>query len=189
MQEGKIGYLVKPRAYVTREMLQLVPFFGVENDAFNGYDEARFFRMLELLSGYREKARFVPAPDVVGDFDKTLYIFGKMQPVLKDLGFPVAIVTQDGATVDRIPWSDVDALFVGGSNRHKDRESRDLILEAKRRGLWVHVGRVNTRRRIRYCLELGVDTFDGTGFDRFSNRELRNLFRWEGEYQRQIRLL
>jgi hypothetical protein len=47
-----------------------------------------------------------------------------------------------------------------------------LIREAKWRGKWVHVGRVNTLRRIAWCKALGVDSIDGSGFARFTRARL-----------------
>lgn len=49
----------------------------------------------------------------------------------------------------------------------------DICREGKRRGLWIHGGRVNSRRRIRYMLGLGcVDSIDGTGFDLYRDTHL-----------------
>ena len=38
----------------------------------------------------------------------------------------------------------------------------ELIREAQRRGMWVHVGRVNGGARFAWCEALGVDSCDGT---------------------------
>ena len=35
---------------------------------------------------------------------------------------------------------------------------------AKRAGKWIHVGRVNSERRIRWAASLGADSIDGTGW-------------------------
>jgi hypothetical protein len=51
-------------------------------------------------------------------------------------------------------------LFVGGSDYHKLKESPVLIGEARRRGLWIHVGRVNSIRRMN--MFESVDSVDGT---------------------------
>ena len=43
---------------------------------------------------------------------------------------------------------------------------RDACREARRRGKWVHMGRVNGLRRLRIALDFGVDTVDGTSLTR-----------------------
>jgi EAL domain-containing protein (putative c-di-GMP-specific phosphodiesterase class I) len=51
-------------------------------------------------------------------------------------------------------------------------QAASLVREAKERGMWVHVGRVNTLQRICWCMALGVDSIDGSGFARFTRARL-----------------
>jgi hypothetical protein len=39
---------------------------------------------------------------------------------------------------------------------------RVIVAEAKRRGVWVHMGRVNSLKRMRYAESIGCDSADGT---------------------------
>jgi len=56
-----------------------------------------------------------------------------------------------------------DALFVGGTTQYKlGPETAECIRWAKRLGLWVHVGRVNSLTRFKYFQLLGADSCDGT---------------------------
>jgi len=56
-----------------------------------------------------------------------------------------------------------DALFIGGSTEYKlGPETAEFIRWAKRLGLWVHVGRVNSLKRFRQFQLLGADSCDGT---------------------------
>jgi len=72
-----------------------------------------------------------------------------------------------------VPWGRFQALFVGGSTRWKlGPHAATLIREAKWCAKWVHVGRVNTLRRIAWCKALGVDSIDGSGFARFTRARL-----------------
>ena len=41
------------------------------------------------------------------------------------------------------------------------------MAEAKRRRKWVHMGRVNSERRIRYAASIGCDSIDGTKWVRW----------------------
>ena len=70
-------------------------------------------------------------------------------------------------------WPRIDALFIGGSTDWKlGAATRALVREAKRRGLWVHMGRVNSLKRIAYTAEIGCDSIDGTGWMRWRNIRL-----------------
>jgi len=70
-------------------------------------------------------------------------------------------VSQDGITPEITPWDFFDTLFVGGTDTHKlSNEAGIMIAEAKGRGKWVHVGRVNSETRIkRFWM---ADSVDGT---------------------------
>lgn len=121
---------------------------------------------LEWLAGlrrYRERTLFAVAPDVVGDAQATLIRSLPYLPTIRQLGFPAAFVSQDGCTSALVPWDQCDWLFVGGTDAWKLSEaSWGLSAEAKRRGLKVHVGRVNSYQRLALCAFHGVDSADGT---------------------------
>jgi hypothetical protein len=107
--------------------------------------------------------RFVVAPDVVADAAATLERSGPWLGRIRSAGRRVALVAQDGLTPAGTPWAAIDALFVGGSTEWKlGPPARELITEARRRGVWVHIGRVNTARRYAYALAVGADSVDGT---------------------------
>jgi hypothetical protein len=57
-----------------------------------------------------------------------------------------------------------DVLFIGGSTEWKlGRHAIDCIHEAKRLGVPVHIGRVNSQIRFRHFQLVGADFCDGTG--------------------------
>lgn len=107
--------------------------------------------------------RFAVAPDVVGDHAATLERSVPMLPRIRALGLPVAFVGQDGATPDALPWVDFDALFIGGSDDWKLGEAaRSVVSAARGHGKWVHMGRVNSQRRLQYAADIGCHSADGT---------------------------
>jgi hypothetical protein len=110
-------------------------------------------------------------PDVVGDHAATLRLFGwwcdEWRSEYACIPFPLAFVLQDGCRPADVPWDEIVAVFVGGSTRFKLRESEALVTAAKTHGKLVHVGRVNTLRRLRFAHDLGADTVDGTAFSMF----------------------
>jgi len=166
----RVGRLVSPRS---GNRIKPGERWAADNDAFLAWDKARFRRMLDRFEGI-PGCLFVAAPDVVADARATLGRFAEWQPTLAARGFPVAMVAQDGAESLALPWGEVDALFVGGSTDWKlSAHAADLAGEAKARGKWIHVGRVNTRRRLRIAYDIGADSCDGTGWSRFPDLYLR----------------
>lgn len=161
--EGLVG--IRPVALNTSR------WWCLDNSVFTGkFEEKKWLKTIEKLRDWKEKCLFVTIPDVlhrlpnksvVGDCVATLGQFRKYRSMVKD--FPVALVSQDGIREQRrdIPWDDFDCLFVGGSNNHKlGDEGRWIIEEAKIRGKWVHVGRVNSKKRMNLFCD--ADSWDGT---------------------------
>jgi hypothetical protein len=133
----------------------------LDNGAFSDkWNEATWLATLEHWQPYAATCIAAVCPDVVGDAGATLARFAQYAPTIRAHGYPVAFVTQDGLTMDAVPWSDFGVLFVGGSTEHKLHGAWDFIMEAKRRGLWVHVGRVNSAERIEHFWM--ADSCDGT---------------------------
>lgn len=146
--------------------------WAADNDAFGAWDEDRFRVMLDALATV-PGCRFVTAPDVVGDHEATLERFFAWEDELAATRLPVAFVLQDGCDGGDVPWDRIAAVFVGGTDLFKMGEpARALVDEAKRLGKWVHMGRVNGRRRIKYALAIGCDSFDGTSMSWFKDRWL-----------------
>ena len=111
----------------------------------------------------RSRCLFAVAPDVVGDAAATLARSLPWLPQIRALGYPAAFVAQNGAEDITLPWDEFDVLFIGGDTAWKlGRHARRLVSEAKARGKWVHMGRVNSARRLRYADAIGCDSADGT---------------------------
>jgi hypothetical protein len=142
--------------------------WAADNGAFSDFDPAAFKAMLARHRYARDRCLFVAAPDVVGDADATLAKFDGWAPTIRALGYPLALVAQDGLRPDHVPWHLVAAIFIGGTTGWKLSSSAAHVIEAARlRGRWIHMGRVNTRRRLHYAAALGVDSVDGSGWSRF----------------------
>lgn len=139
---------------------------GLDNGCYAqgaSFDPGAWLEWLAALRRYRERTLFAVAPDVVGDAVATLARSLPYLPTVRQLGFPAAFVTQDGCTIELVPWGAFDVLFVGGSDAWKlSRMSWALCAEAKRRGVKVHVGRVNSFERLSLCALWDVDSADGT---------------------------
>lgn len=166
-----LGVLSSPRC-VYRDAHAKGFQWAADNDAFLAWDDAAFVRMLDKITGI-PGCLFVTAPDVVGDADATWGRFLHWHSTLEKTGQPIAFVAQDGIEHSTIPWESIDALFIGGTTEFKlSALVADLVYTAKGLGKLVHMGRVNTRRRIRYAQSIGCDSIDGTNFSMYRRTNL-----------------
>lgn len=139
---------------------------GKDGQPGTGYPGDRAY--LELLSRMsargRERCLFAVAPDVLGDAAATIERSARFVYKIRGwFGLPVALVAQDGLEGLDVPWTWFDVLFIGGSTAWKlGPAARSLTAEAKARGKRVHMGRVNSLRRLRYAEAIGCDSADGT---------------------------
>jgi len=182
---NQVGVLVVPAARNRPETLQLQPGkWAMDNGAYSGFEAAAFVQMLEDFHG-APGCRFVAAPDVVADAHATLARWPFWSRVIRGVGFGPALVAQDGMTPADIPWSEVTAVFIGGSTEWKwGPIARGIIGCAKARGVWVHMGRASTRKALFEAARLGVDSFDGSAFSRWRDRMDEGV-RWAADAQQQ----
>lgn len=181
--EPWLGQLLCPRS---RNAIVL-KHWAADNAAFSKFDADAYLRMVrEIADGIAPtcptidaplpRPLFVTVPDVVGNAHETRWRFANWYPVLKPFRLPLAYVLQDGEITP--PWPLIAAVFVGGSTAFKvGPEARAFIAEAQRLGKWVHMGRVNTVRRMMYAQQIGVDSVDGSGFARFPDAMLPRFTR------------
>jgi hypothetical protein len=126
-----------------------------------------------------QSCRFAVAPDVVGDAAATLERSASMLPRIREYGIPVALAAQNGLEDLTVPWNDFDVLFLGGDTAWKlGPEARALAAEANARGKRVHMGRVNSLRRLRYAQHIGCHTADGTYLAFGPDVNLPKLLAW-----------
>lgn len=165
---------------------------GVDNNAFANFKKGITFDWrgyqrfaAELGSAYRTDSRFravlrfVATPDAVGDWRRTFTMW-RTWFYLKNLdmdAMPWAYVAQDGQTPRCLPfqgdpragpWVGCRGLFIGGSTEWKcGVDAETMVRCAQHYGRWVHVGRVNSFRRLARFDALGVNSFDGGQFSMF----------------------
>ncbi len=125
---------------------------------------------LHWLAGLpTERCLFAVSPDAYPDAAESLRRGIEYAPLIRSLGFPVAVVAQDGAERLDWPWDEIDCLFIGGEQRKpgwtewkESDAAAQLAKEARNAGKWVHMGRVNTVRRMRRARLMGCLSVDGT---------------------------
>lgn len=168
-----LGHLLTPRNTNRGAVVRGLLPFGADNGAFHGLEPERFRRLLNVVRTHLQRCLWVVCPDVVADALATIRQFGQWYEEMRSVGVPLAFVGQDGAENLDLPWDAFDAWFIGGSTAWKlSRASADLAAEAKRRGKWVHMGRVNSMRRLRIALRFGCDSCDGSSYSRFHHRTI-----------------
>ena len=174
-----VGTLIVPRGGHKLESLNLQPGkWAIDNGAYSAFDAEAFATTLEKFQGV-PGCLFVTAPDVVGDAAKTLELFADWHHYIRARGYPVALVAQDGLEMRAVPWAFVDALFIGGTTAFKfSKVTQALIQHALQTGRWVHMGRVNTLRRLHHAETLGVQSVDGTYASRWPKIGLPKMTGW-----------
>jgi hypothetical protein len=150
---------------------------GVFGKGYPGDD--KWWAWLEANATDAETCIFAVAPDVVGDAQATLDRSLPWLPRIRALGYPAAFVAQDGLESLTIPWDEFDVLFIGGSTEWKlGSHARLIVSEAKARGKHVHMGRVNSEKRLRYAQAIGCDSADGTYIAFGPDVNLPNVLAW-----------
>lgn len=145
-----------------RRAVKLGAPWAMDNFAFTAFDAVRFRRALTHYEGI-PGCLFCVAPDVVGEADATLTRFEEWHDEIKGHGYPIALAIQNGQEHQPIPWRDLDGVFIGGDTAFKfSTFVRDLVYEARMRGKWTHMGRVNSVRRWNYAHSLHINSVDGT---------------------------
>lgn len=178
VESGEVGVMLSFNANHTRSHGHLV--WGADNGCYTQpgkYSDEGFLHWLSKLD--RKGCLFAVAPDVVGDAQGTVKRSKPMLPRIRDLGYRAAFVAQDGAVEKDLPWRDFDCLFVGGTDQFKlSQPAAACMREAKRRGKWVHMGRVNSYKRIRLAKFLGADSVDGTHLTYRPTQYLPQVLHW-----------
>ena len=113
---------------------------------------------------------FVSVPDAVADSRTTARLWGVWAHAVRRRGLPLAFVAQNDCYRPGMspPWYEFEAVFIGGDTAWKlGPEARRIVRICKEQGKHVHMGRVNSRRRLRYADSIGVDSVDGTGWTKW----------------------
>lgn len=160
MRDGLLGCMATPDQ---GNKLQPGWTWAADNGCFS--DKWSVKRWLGFLGEMRDVpgCLFAVVPDVVGDAPATYKLFMKWAGVVRSLGYKLAYVTQDGCTSNLVPWYSIDCLFNGGSTEWKlSADALALTEQAQKRGLWTHMGRVNSPERLTIAARHGYDSVDGT---------------------------
>lgn len=164
-----LGVLVQPGTDSYRLIVNEYSWWAADNGCFakgDSFDVDGWLRWVEGIAAdeaLRSTCLFVVCPDVVGDAAGTIARSAPILPLVRKLGLPAAFAAQDGLELLDIPWDTFDVLFIGGSTEWKlGPEAAQIAKEARHRGKWVHMGRVNSWKRCHLARLSHADSVDGT---------------------------
>ena len=212
MDAGLLCQIVTPAAgNRVRTGVEWIADNGIYSNAYPGDDG--YLAWLDQRTEHRDLCRFAVAPDVVADHDATMERSAPMLAAIRETVGAVAICAQNGATPDNLPWSQIDAVFLagivecvrcgrvpslaelpltccscGGLMREWKLGSAAAAVtyEARRRGVWAHMGRVNSLRRLKNAAAMGCNSADGTFLAFGPGKNLPQLLGWLNEIGRQL---
>lgn len=129
-----------------------------------------------------DRCLWAVAPDKPFDAAGTLAESMPWLDRIRELGVPAAFAAQDGCDALGLPWDAFDVLFIAGSTEWKTGPvAEQLAREAKARGKGIHMGRVNSRQRLRTAEWFGCDFADGTFFAFGPDKNLGLMRGWLDE--------
>jgi hypothetical protein len=176
---GTFGLLNTPASSYSLDRFGNNLVWAADNGCFSSKWQAdKWLRFLEAGRRHLTSCLWAVVPDVVGDHAATVKRFEQFAPIVRELGYRLAFVGQDGATVAGTPWEQFDCWFAGGSTHWKLHESWPLFHEAKKRNLLTHMGRVNSFKRFRLARDAGYDSADGTFLAFGPDTNLPRLLGW-----------
>jgi hypothetical protein len=161
---GKIGSLLGPGE--RKRPYSFMP-YALDNGAYGAWAKRKPWQKepwLALLDWAKLNGRpplWVVVPDVHQDREATIRNWSLYSPLASAYGWPLAFAIQDGMVNTDIP-SDAEVIFVGGSDDWRQSTLNRWCNDFPR----VHVGRVNSYRRLWRCHEAGAESCDGTGWFR-----------------------
>lgn len=186
----RLGLINTPESAYAPEVVSGYRWWAADNGCWSQGAAFRLDRFLRWLDRQpRPGCLFVVAPDVPMDAARTLERFWAASVEIRRLGFPVALAAQNGLELLGAPWPLLDALFIGGDDGWKlGHEAARIAHRAELEGKWVHMGRVNSRRRLERAVAIGCDSADGT-FLRWPRANLPRVARWFRDLSGQSELL
>lgn len=159
-----MGLMWTPKAYAEKQHVHGAT-WAADNGCFTLGERFRPEVWLRWLGDLRDMPGnlFAVAPDVVADAAATLERSRPYFDSIRGLGYRVGYVLQNGQESLPMPWDEIDAVFIGGDDAWKlSRHAAALVYEAKDRGKWAHMGRVNSKKRLMRAAVMGCDSVDGT---------------------------
>lgn len=186
-ETGRLGHLYSPRGQ--RGPWPWFP-YALDNGAFscwdqktNTFDHTKWGNMELHWRGLLFWAQAAPTkplwaivPDVPGNAAATIQRWTIFAPRVQACGIPLAVAVQDGMTPEQVRQLDPapEVICIGGTTEWKWATVEDWCANFKR----VHVLRCNSPEKLDYLHSLGVESTDGTGWNRGDRRQTQGVEEW-----------
>ena len=137
------------------------------HQAGTSFDVPAFQRAVDALG---HGADWIVLPDALCGGLESLELSLSYLPELAVRGFRLLLPVQNGMQREHVidHLSNQVGIFVGGDDTWKEATLPSWGAVAREVGCWLHVGRVNSARRIRLCALAGAHSFDGTSCSRWA---------------------
>lgn len=184
-ETGRLGHLYSPGGQ--RGPWPWLP-YALDNGAFscwdkdaNTFDDGAWWEMSRSLTVLWNWALWcgtpplwVVVPDVPGNAGRTIERWAEYAPRLAR--WPRALAVQDGMTVADAKQLDPmpDVIAIGGTDEFKWTTVEKWVAAFPR----VHVLRCNSPERLYELEAMGVESCDGTGWNRGNKTQTAGLERW-----------
>lgn len=162
------GLMVSAKGKLRTEGLR----YCLDNGAWWAFQQQVAFDARAFVDAYRQLgagADFVVLPDIVaGGLESLKFSMiwrASLEPMCQQL-----LAVQDGMSLaDVAPHIGPQlGIFVGGSTDWKEKTLQQWGTLARERQAYLHVGRVNSMRRIYLCAAANAHSFDGSSVSRYS---------------------
>lgn len=179
-----LGILAQPGNRLDRRAGEFGGRMAFDNGCFTkgaSFDLEAYLRRLAEAVAEGNVPLWATAPDVVGDYAATSARSFPVLERIRELGVPAAYVAQNGMEDDLegFEWDRIDVLFLGGDDAFKlGPAGAACVAAAKAHGKRVHMGRVNSLKRLRYADAIGCDTADGTYLARAGRQGTSKVLGW-----------
>ena len=179
-ETGKLGHLFSPGA--ERGPWPWFP-YALDNGAFSAWDAKnnvwdetkwsadRWRRLIFWAASKQQKPLWAIVPDVPGNACATLERYERFST---EVPFTKALAVQDGMTINEARNLNPDVIAVGGTTEWKWATVEMWAKEFPR----VHVLRVNMPSKLEYLESLGVESCDGTGWNRGNRDQTVGIENW-----------
>jgi hypothetical protein len=179
-ETGRIGHLFSPGAQ--RGPWPWMP-YALDNGAFSAWDQKKniwnedkwdlnaWKRMIFWAETQTQKPLWAIVPDWIGDGQRTIE---RWYQFIDQVPFSKALAVQDGMTVDQVRILNPDVVAIGGTTDWKWATVEMWAKEFPR----VHVLRVNSPSKLDYLESLGIESCDGTGWNRGNRQQTQGIELW-----------
>lgn len=168
--------IISPQYFNTRLELPLALHgYALDNGAYIDFKKGKktfdHDSYISMIIKWGSAADFIVIPDVVQNYNATRELSYKYIPILNSYGYghKLMFVWQDNMPYEDLHQYICDGIgiFIGGSTEAKLNAIPIISEMCSYWNVPCHVGRVNSIKRIKYCIDHYCTSFDGSGWTKY----------------------